>query len=375
LGFHLQSLPYGGDALAGKPVLQHVPPKADATRRKHPAIGATRRLGTPKGARSSRGTDEPVGQLVSSLGTLWRAVRPTSGTRPSWQREPRPNRPHSSRTRQAERSCLAFTLSARRQAPIEPDGSRPKIRTPRRTLALQRPRPQPNTCRRAVDCGLKRRAGRSKLRPPFCSSPCSLPQTQGLRPTATTSDEHSTRLLRRSGTSEHHPQGEGASPFRSGRISARHSRAQGPSAPEAGPGRRRPSVRHAWHKALHPSCREQAPDASSVLPPGPGGPKLDRSGDQTAHGRRSIRLQDPLQASCARRWKQAPTALPTRPARRNQAQGPAWPERKPCGTEPVPSAQSDQPVLLALKANLHDRRRRPPSLVTTRATSPGSALP
>jgi hypothetical protein len=40
---------------------------------------------------------------------------------------------------------------------------------------------------------------------------------EGLRPATTTSGEHTTQLLRRSGTSERHPQGEGASPFRSGR--------------------------------------------------------------------------------------------------------------------------------------------------------------
>ena len=40
---------------------------------------------------------------------------------------------------------------------------------------------------------------------------------EGLRLATTTSGEHTTRLLRRSGTSERHPQWEGASPFRSGR--------------------------------------------------------------------------------------------------------------------------------------------------------------
>ena len=58
LGFRLQSLPIGGDALAGKPVVLHAPPTAGAARRKQPAIGATRRLDTPKDTRPSRGTDE-----------------------------------------------------------------------------------------------------------------------------------------------------------------------------------------------------------------------------------------------------------------------------------------------------------------------------
>ena len=71
LGFHLQDPPLTGDALAGKPFAQLVPPKAAATRRTRAAIGATRQLDTPKGTRLSRGTDEPLGELVSGLGAHW----------------------------------------------------------------------------------------------------------------------------------------------------------------------------------------------------------------------------------------------------------------------------------------------------------------
>jgi hypothetical protein len=58
MGFRLQSLPIGGDALAGKLVVLHVPPAAAATRRKRPAFGATRQLDTPKDTRPPRGSDE-----------------------------------------------------------------------------------------------------------------------------------------------------------------------------------------------------------------------------------------------------------------------------------------------------------------------------
>jgi hypothetical protein len=58
LGFRLQSPPFGSNALSGRPVVLHAPPVPTATRRKRPAIGAARRSGTPKGAVTSRSTDE-----------------------------------------------------------------------------------------------------------------------------------------------------------------------------------------------------------------------------------------------------------------------------------------------------------------------------
>lgn len=168
----------GRDALAGKPVTLRVPPtgattpKGAASDRRHTAIGYPE--GYPLFARCGRAAR----QLVSSLGALWQAVKPTAGTRPSWRREPLPNQPSSSRVRQAGRSCLAVPVLTRRQAPIEPDGSRPKFRTSRRTLVFGGSEPRQNSCCRAVVCGSKRRAGRSKLRPALHSSPCDLVQTR-----------------------------------------------------------------------------------------------------------------------------------------------------------------------------------------------------
>jgi hypothetical protein len=166
---------------------------------------------------------------------------------------------------------------------------------------------------------------------------------EGSYPATATSGEHTTRLLRRSGTSDHCSQREGASPFRSGQKPVQHWRARGSSTPEAGPGRRHSPLRSAWLKALHSSRREQAPSSVSGEPPDPDGPRPDGSGDQTAHGRVGIRLHDPTQISHAQWRKNTPATLHPRPARRDQARGPALPESGPCGTKPVPSAQSDQP--------------------------------
>jgi hypothetical protein len=216
---------------------------------------------------------------------------------------------------------------------------------------------------------------RSKPRPPVYPSPCSLPQTQGLPPATTTSGEHSTRLLRRSGTSEHHPRGEGASPFRSGRISAQRSRAQGPSAPKAGPGRRRPSARSAWHKALHPSCREQAPDATSVLPPVPDGPKPEGTEDQAAHGQVASACKTRCRPPARGGGSKLPLLCTLDPPDATKHEARRCRNADPAGQSRCPRRRANSHVRQVSKANLHDLRYRPPSLATTRVTSPGSALP
>lgn len=140
----------------------------------------------------------------------------------------------------------------------------------------------------------------------------------------------------------------------------------------------------------------------------PRGPETKRRMDELVLSARLLQASDP------RRWKQAPTALRLRPARRDQAQGPALPECEPCGTEPLPSAQSDQPRASgcrgeplqpstqavrtrppqgrppsealcrdricqpragAAEVNLHCRWRDPPGLAATRTTALEGALP
>jgi hypothetical protein len=217
MGFRLQSLPVGRDALAGQPVVPRVPPKAAATRRKRPAIGATRRLGTPKDARPSRGADErcdssspasvPVGRRsgppseqgphggANLFRTSFPPAAPGKPDVPAWpSRCPPEGELRSSRAGADRRSA------------------RPEGRWSSEAQSLDR-----THAARAVACGSKRRAGRSKPRPALCSSPCDPLRTR--RPTSGHDHirRHTTRLLRRSGTSERHPQGEGASPFRSGR--------------------------------------------------------------------------------------------------------------------------------------------------------------
>jgi hypothetical protein len=104
LGFHLQDPPLTEDALAGRLLFKLDPPEAAATRRAQAAIGAARQSKAPKDLQPSRGTDEPPRRTIFSLGTLWQTVKPTAGTRPSWQREPHWNRALSVRARQAGRA-------------------------------------------------------------------------------------------------------------------------------------------------------------------------------------------------------------------------------------------------------------------------------
>jgi len=130
LGFHLQDPPLTEDALAGTLHSKLDPPEAAATRRTQAAIGATRQSEAPKGIQPSRGTDEPPRRAISSPGTLRQTVKPTSGTRPSWQRKPRRNRALSDRTRQAGRAFPITCSRARRQAPRKPGRRGRGERTP-----------------------------------------------------------------------------------------------------------------------------------------------------------------------------------------------------------------------------------------------------
>jgi hypothetical protein len=343
MGFRLQSLPVGGDALAGKPVNLRVPPKAATTRRKRPRsaphVGWTpRRMPALRAVRTSGATARLQPRCPLAGGQTHRRDKALMAARTS-------SEPASLQPRPASRTFLPDRPGVRPKAGSDRAGREPTEgpHVPR-DVGLRRLRASTkhvlperwHTARGVEPDGASPDLSSTLRRATFC-------EPEGPRPATTTSGEHTTRLLRRSGTSSRHPQGEGASPFRSGRCPVRRWQAQGPLAPEAGPGRRHPSARGAWRAALDHSCREQAPDAAGVVPPEPHEPKPGWPGDQAAHGRGGSCLQDPRQASSARRRKQAPAALPSRPARRDRTQGPTLPECGPCGTEPVPSAQSDQP--------------------------------
>jgi hypothetical protein len=168
LGFRLQDPPVGGDVPEGNAPRSIRPTDGCLGPKDEAAIGATRPLDTPKGTRLSRGADEPLEELVSSLGALWRTVKPTAGTRPSWRREPLPNLLLSDRVRQAGRPVLHLTVPTRRQVPVGPGRSSRRSTKSRRTLVLRR-------LRASIECVPPERwqrfgalIGRSKLRPP-CS--------------------------------------------------------------------------------------------------------------------------------------------------------------------------------------------------------------
>jgi hypothetical protein len=340
LGFRLQDPPVGGDAPEGdaprsvRPTEGYHDPKDEA------AISATRRLDTPKGTRLSRGMDEPLGEPVSSLGALWRAVKPTSGTRPSWRREPLPNLLLSSRVRQAGRPVLHLTAPTRRRAPIGPGRAAEDPRNPEGSWFFGGSEPRPKLCRQRGGSGSEHPFGRSKLRPPFGSGPCDLRWTQGPRP-ATSHVRRARDPSSWLGLTLGRPHARGgASSFRCGRRPVRRSRAQGPSAPEAGPGRRRPSARSARCEALGSPRRTQASVSSSFGPSIPSGPRPFRSGDQATHGRFGIRLHDPTQASDSRLREQAPSALRSQPTRRCQAEARRCRNADPAGQSRCPRSRA-----------------------------------
>jgi hypothetical protein len=137
LGFHLQSLPVGGDALAGKPpsCLPHrwLPRPEGRELRSAPHVGWTpRRVPAFRAGGTSVRTArlQPRCPLVS--GQAHRRDKALLAARTSLSLL------SLSLARQAERSCLAVPQPTRRRTPIEPGWSRPKVRTSRRTLALRR---------------------------------------------------------------------------------------------------------------------------------------------------------------------------------------------------------------------------------------------
>jgi hypothetical protein len=178
MGFRLQSLPIGGDALAGKLIVLRVPPTAATTRRRRPAIDATRRLDTPKDTCPSCGMDErcdssspapepfgrrsnpPQGQGPHGGANLFRtSLSPAASGKPdvpAWpSRRPPEGELRSSRAGADQRSA------------------RPEGRWSSEAQSLDRTR-----VARAVVCGSKLRAERSKLRPAFHFSPCDVLQTR-----------------------------------------------------------------------------------------------------------------------------------------------------------------------------------------------------
>ena len=190
------------------------------------------------------------------------------------------------------------------------------------------------------------------------------------RPTSTR-----TQLLFGPGTPGTHPQGEGASPFRSGRRPVQLRRTRGPSRLETGPWRGRSSVRCARQKALGSSGQRRTPVSASLQPPIPAEPKLFGSGDRAAHGRSSsvctIRRRFRAQSSGSK--LPGPWAFDPPDAARHEARR----CRKANHAERCRALSALRP------ATRFKRRRRTsvavgtgcPSLAATRVASPGSALP
>jgi hypothetical protein len=217
MGFRLQSLPIGDDALAGKPVVPRVPPKAAATRRKRPRSAphidwTPRRVPALRVVRTSGATARLQPRCPLAGGQTHRRDKALMAARTS-------SEPASLRPRPASRTFLPGRPGTHPKAGSDRAGREPtegphvprdvglrRLRAstehvlPERWLAapsvaLIRASPdRPSTLRRATFCG-----------------------PEGPRPATTTSGEHTTRLVRRSGNSRRHPQREGASPFRSGR--------------------------------------------------------------------------------------------------------------------------------------------------------------
>jgi hypothetical protein len=165
LGFHLQDPPLTEDALAGPLSFKLDPPEAAATRRTQAAIGAARQLETPKGIQLSRGTDEPPGRAISSLGTLWQTVKPTAGTRPSWQREPRRNRALFDRARQAGRAFLAPHGASPKASSRRAGQARTRRANSRRSWLFRGSEPRSNRCCPRDGIQPKQAGGGGKPRP------------------------------------------------------------------------------------------------------------------------------------------------------------------------------------------------------------------
>jgi hypothetical protein len=99
-------------------------------------------------------------------------------------------------------------------------------------------------------------------------------------------------------------QGKKRAPSTSGRTRPAPT-SQSPLVPETGPGRRRPSVRGAEHKAVG-SRAAASYHTRCVTPSFPDGPKPEGSGDPTAHGRLGVCLHDPPEPKARSRGGKPP---------------------------------------------------------------------
>lgn len=192
LGFHLQSLPFDGDALAGKSFVQLVPrrlprPEGRNGDRCHAAVGhpegyppfaqyertARRTRLQPRCPSTSRQTHLRCKALM--------AVRTSS-------------KPTSLQPRSASRTFLPGLLETHPKASSDPTRREPTEgpHVPKDAGSSEAQSLDQTHAAREVTCGPKGPVGRSKPRPAFFFEPCSLLQTQGLLQPQATSGEHTT---------------------------------------------------------------------------------------------------------------------------------------------------------------------------------------
>ena len=136
--------------------------------------------------------------------------------------------------------------------------------------------------------------------------------------------------------------------------------------PCAVPGERRVTVRAGSKPPTRQaSCLPNLPDRSPI------GPETKRRMDELASVCKS-RDKPRLRGGGSK----LPLRCSLSPPRRNQAQGQALPAKRTLRDD-AGALGTERPATCVelLEANLRSRLHRPPSLVTTRVTAPGSALP
>jgi hypothetical protein len=198
---------------------------------------------------------------------------------------PKPSSPDCAR--QAGRVLLAFTMRARRQAPIKLVRRQPKRANSRRSWLFGGSKPRSNRCRPRGDRQLKACGQEGQAPADLSSKLHDLPRTQGPPLVKATSDDHSTQAPFGPGSAGDHSRLEEASSFRSERSPVRRRQAQGLSNTEGLTRRRRPSLRGAWYKALSPSPQGRTPAGGTSRPPSltdrsPKGPETRRRMDSSA---------------------------------------------------------------------------------------------
>jgi hypothetical protein len=374
LGFHLQSPPVGGDALAGKPpsCLPHrlLPRPKGQKLQSAPHVGWTpRRVPDLRTGGTSVRTarHRPRCPLVSGQAHL--RDKALLAARTSF--EPALLQPHP--------ASRAFPPGRRRTHPkvnsdragLEPtegphvpkDAGSPKAQSLDQTRAY-----------RPAAGGFELRVGQSKLQPSLRSPPQRSANPKAHirlqpRPARTRPDSNADLAHRGAARrgKEQAPSVASSDPPSAGEHKARRRRRPDPvegTRPRAVPGER-PCT------GLTESKLPARPAPRLPIPPsrGPTGPETRRRMDFAASVCK-IRREHRVLCCRSKPPLRCPLARPTSPSR-----SPALPECEPCGTEPCPRHKAHSRVLRAAEANLCGRRHKLPRSATTRVTSLGSALP